>query len=166
MIPDAELYLRPVPPESTRKTRYTTVMVKHEGMLISLVSILDNRFVYRSLESCQLTVLKEFRLEKSEVALGNHRFDFLLKTDQNTPFYLEVKSVTFVEDGLTKFSDAVTKRGIRHGTVLENMVMDSQPAGVLFVCQRPDAQKFSPMYERDPKFSTALERSYQSGVKI
>ena len=46
------------------------------------------------------------------------------------------------------------------------MVVEGQLAGVLFVCQRPNAQKFSPMYERDPKFATALERAYQSGVKI
>jgi len=129
-------------------------MVKHEGILILLVSVIANRFVHKSLESCQLTVLQEFRLEKSEVSLEDHRFDFLLK------------SVTFVEDGLTKFPDAETKRSIRHVTALENMVIEGQFAGVLFMCQRPDAQKFSPMYERDPKFATVLERTYQSGVKI
>ena len=52
LIPDAGLYLRPVPTESTRKTRYTAVMVKHEGILILLVSVLANRFVHKSLESC------------------------------------------------------------------------------------------------------------------
>ena len=50
LVVGAELYLRPVPPESERKTRYTTVMVKHNGTLISLVSALPNSFVQESLE--------------------------------------------------------------------------------------------------------------------
>lgn len=166
LVPGAELYLRPVPAESDRKTRYTTVMVKHDGILISLVSVLPNRFVQESLERRQLPVLEGFRLEKAEVSLGKHRFDFLLKTAEDNPFYLEVKSVTLVEDGLAKFPDAVTERGTRHVKALENMVREGQLAGVLFVCQRSDAQKFSPMHERDPKFATALERAHQSGVQV
>lgn len=142
-------------------------MVKHNDILISLVSVLPNRFVQESLECCQLPVLEGFRLEKAEVSLGKHRFDFLLKTAEDNPFYLEVKSVTLVEEGgLAKFPDAVTKRGTRHVKALENMVLEGQLAGVLFVCQRSDAQKFSPMYERDPKFAAALERAHQSGVQV
>ena len=131
LVPGAELYLRPVLAESNRKTRYTTIMVKHDGILISLVSVLPNRFVQESLECCQLPVLEGFRLEKAEVSLGKHRFDFLLKTAEDNLFYLEVKSVTLVEDGLAKFPDAVTERGTRHVKALENVVLEGQLAFVL-----------------------------------
>ena len=166
LVPGAELYLRSVPAESDRKTRYTTVMVKHDGILISLVSVLPNRFVQEILGCRQLPVLEGFRLEKVEVSLGKHRFDFLLKTAEDNPFYLEVKSATLVEDGLAKFLDAVTERDKRHVKALGNMVREGQLSGVLFVCQRSYAQKFSPMHERDPKFAVALERAHQSGVQV
>ena len=45
LIPGADLLLRPVPEGSQRKTKFSTVMVRHEGELISLVSALPNRFV-------------------------------------------------------------------------------------------------------------------------
>ena len=166
LVVGAELYLRPVPPESERKTHYTTVMVKHNGTLISLVSALPNSFVQESLEHHQLPLLKGYRLEKAEVSLARHRLDFLLKDPDDKPFYLEVKSVTLVEDGIAQFPDAVTERGTRHVKTLENMVHGGQSAGVLFVCQRPDAQKFRPMYERDPKFAAALKSAVESGVKV
>ena len=166
LVPGAELYLRPVPTESDRKTRYTSVIVKHDGILISLVSVLPNRFVQEGLECRQLPVLEGFRLEKAEVSLGKYRFDFLLKTAEDNPFYLEVKSVPLVEDGLAKFPDAVTERGTRYVKALGNMVCEGQLAGVLFVCQRSDAQKFSPMHERDPKFAIALKRAHQNGVQV
>ena len=166
LVVGAELYLRPVPPESERKTRYTTVMVKHDGTLISLVSALPNSFVQESLEHRQLPLLKGYRLEQAEVSLGRHRLDFLLKDPDNKPFYLEVKSVTLVEDGIAQFPDAVTERGTRHVKTLENMVHGGQSAGVLFVCQRPDAQKFRPMHERDPRSAAALKSAVESGVKV
>ena len=42
--------------------------------------------------------------------IGNHRLDFLLESDRGVPFYLEIKSVTFVENGIAKFPDSITKR--------------------------------------------------------
>ena len=76
LIVGAELYLRPVPIESERKTRYTTVMVKHNGTLISLMSALPNSFVQESLQHHQLPLLEGYRLEKAEVSLARQRLDF------------------------------------------------------------------------------------------
>lgn len=166
LIPGAELLMRPAPNESDRKTKYSTVMVRHEGQLISLVSALPNRFVKESLQQDDLPMFKDFQYVRAEAASGNHRFDFLLNDPNGQAYYLEVKSVTYVENGLAKFPDAVTERGTRHANALAELVKNGTGAGILFVCQRSDANRFEPMWDRDPKFANALLRAKDSGVKV
>ena len=166
LLPGAELYLRPVSEEIPRKTRFTTVMVCHKGQLISLVSTLPNRFVKESLKKNKLPMFKNYKLLKPEVTVGKHRFDFLLESPKGKLFYLEIKSVTYVENGIAQFPDAVTERGARHAMALAELVEQGYEAGILFVCQRKDGKLFKPMWERDPRFSEALVHSYNSGVKV
>ncbi len=166
LIPGADLLVRPAPKGSERKTKYSTVMVRHEGQLISLVSALPNRFVLESLQEGILPMFKAFRFVRAEIAQGNHRFDFLLEDENENPFYLEVKSVTFVENGCAKFPDAVTARGARHAKALSDLVMNGKGAGILFVCQRSDAERFAPMWDRDSTFANALLNAKKSGVYV
>lgn len=166
LIPGAELRIRPAPKSSKRKTKYSTVMVKHKGQLISLVSALPNRFVLESLQSGSLPMFKDLQLIRPEITHGNHRFDFLLKGSNENQFFLEVKSVTFVENGCAKFPDAVTARGTRHVKALSELVKKGKGAGILFVCQRPDADRFEPMWDRDPSFAHALLNANSNGVNV
>lgn len=166
LLPGAELYLRPVPKDKFRKTRYTTVMVYHKGQFISLVSALPNQFVKESLEQRILPMLRNYKFLKQEVTVGKHRFDFLLETPQGNPFYLEVKSVTYVENGIAQFPDAVTERGARHAFALADLVEQGQEAGIMFVCQRKDGEVFRPMWERDPRFGNALIHAKSTGVYV
>ncbi len=166
LLPGAELLLRPAPKKSERKTKYSTVMVRHEGQLISLVSALPNRFVLEALKEGSLPMFKDYELVRAEATHGNHRFDFLLKDRNEKPFYLEVKSVTFVENGLAKFPDAVTERGARHAKALAELAQEGHGAGILFVCQRSDAKRFEPMWKRDPKFAQVLLAANQAGVQV
>ena len=165
LIPGVQLLVRP---ESSpkRKTSFTTVMVRHKGILISLVSTLPNQFIKHALESSSIPFLRKYNLVRPEIALGKHRIDFLLTNSKNKNFFLEVKSVTYVEDNIAKFPDAVTKRGMEHVMALEEVVKKGGNAGILFVCQRPDAKVFQPMWARDPRFSKALYYAHQTGVKV
>ncbi len=166
LLPDAELYLRPVSDEIHRKTRFTTVMVCHNGQFISLVSTLPNRFVKELLIKNNLPMFRNYDLVRSEVTVGKHRFDFLLESPKGNPFYLEVKSVTYVENGIAQFPDAVTERGARHAMALAELVEQGNKAGILFVCQRRDGKLFKPMWKRDPRFGKSLVQAYNSGVKV
>ncbi len=166
LVPGVEVFLRPVAPESLRKTRYTTVMVKKGHVLISLVSALPNRFVAGELSKRQLPMLADLKLVRAEVPVGRHRFDFLLRDNAGGDFYLEVKSVTYVENGIARFPDAVSERASRHALALADLIKEGQGAGILFVCQRPDATVFSPMEDRDPKFAQSLYRAWRGGVRV
>ena len=166
LIPGADLKVRPCNGRSPkRRTKWTTVMVKSGRQWVSIDSTLPNRFVRNLLERGELPIYASYQLVKSEVAVGNHRFDFLLEKD-GAPFYLEVKSVTFVENGVAQFPDAVTERGARHARSLAQMCGDGIKSGILFVCQRPDAAQFRPMWERDSKFAEALLEAEAAGVQI
>ncbi len=166
LVVGCKLWVRYVKNNSNRKTNYDTVFVEHKGQLISLISTLPNAFVKESLMTNSLPIYRKYKLIKPEVAIKNHRIDFLLEHQNGDFFYLEVKSVTFVQNGITKFPDAVTRRGLLHLKLLQKLISQGYQAGVLFVCQRQDASSFQPMWERDPHFSSALVEAYSKGVKI
>ncbi len=166
LMPGAKVYLVPAKKKSKRKTKYSTVMVNHNGQLISLVSTLPNRFIKEMLNKNKLPTLKRYKIIRPEVTIENHRIDFLLENRFGSKFYLEVKSVTYVNQGIAKFPDAVTLRGTNHVKLLTKLKKDGIDTGIIFVCQRPDAEIFTPMWERDKSFFEALKHAENVGVKI
>jgi sugar fermentation stimulation protein A len=166
LIPGVDLLVRKFKKSKNRKTKFSTIMVNHNGQLISLVSTLPNNFVKRKLVRKKIPFLKNYKLVRPEIPLGKHRFDFLLKDEHGEDFILEVKSVTLVKNKIAMFPDAVTLRGKNHVKLLTQLAIENKKAGILFVCQRPDAVSFQPMWNRDPKFCHALQNAYNLGVKI
>ena len=80
---------------------------------------------------------------------------------------LEVKSVTLVEGGIGLFPDAVTARGTRHVRELAALRRTGGwAAAVLFVLQRPDADRITPFANRDPDFACALAEARRAGVRL
>ena len=148
-----------------RKTKFSTQAVYLGEQLISLNSWLPNQFVEFLLKNKSIYFLEDWDFIRREVPFGRHRFDFLLMRNE-APFYVEVKSVTLVEEVVAKFPDAVTERGKRHVEHLAEMTKDGIDCMVLFVVQRSDAKIFHPQWERDPKFSEALLNAYNDGLKI
>ena len=149
-----------------RKTKYSTMMVYSGSELVSLVTTLPNYFIKDSLVKRDIPLLEKYKLIKPEVTLGKHRIDFLLKDSLEKYFYLEVKSVTYVENNIAKFPDAITLRGRNHVDLLNNVVISGGRAGILFVCQRSDAKVFEPMWDRDKLFCKALLNAKNNGLKI
>ena len=166
LVVGCKLWVRYIENNLKRKTNYSTVFVEHNRQLISLISTLPNAFVKESLMTNTLPIYKKYKLIKPEIAIHNHRIDFLLENQSGVPFYLEVKSVTYVQKRVAKFPDAVTRRGFLHVKLLQELISQGYQAGVLFVCQRQDTSSFQPMWERDPYFSSALLEAYYKGVKI
>ena len=166
LIVGCKLWVRYIKDISNRKTKYTTVFVEHEGQLISLISTLPNAFVKEAIQKKILPAYEHYKIIQSEYAIKNHRIDFLLEDRVGDPFYLEVKSVSYVKNGVAKFPDSITKRGLSHLKLLKELVSSGFKTGVLFVCQRQDPVSFRPMWERDPYFSAALLDAYQKGVRI
>ena len=166
LVPGAKLFVLPAPINEKRITKYSTVLVQHKDKLISLVSTFPNQFVKDAILNNQLPMLKSFTYVRSEVSIKNHRIDFLLRTKKRENFYLEVKSVTFVDKNIAKFPDAITARGKKHVDLLRKLRKEGHHAGILFVCQRSDADIFEPMVQRDPAFTSSLLKAFKEGVNI
>jgi sugar fermentation stimulation protein A len=108
-----------------------------------------------------LPELKGFEIERREVPFNGSRIDFLLSR-RGRPYYLEVKSVTLVEQGLAFFPDATSERGRRHLQELAQRPRGSG-AGVLFLVQG-DATRFLPDFNNDPAFAESFQR-YRSRIQ-
>jgi len=148
-----------------RKTKFSTQAVYHDNILISLNTLLPNQFTAHLLIHRKINFLKEWEIYKQEVKYGKHRFDFQLKRGSEF-MYLEVKSVTLVENEIAKFPDAITERGKRHVKHLGEMAEKGLHTMVLFVVQRHDATSFQPQWERDPKFGFALFEAWEKGLNV
>ena len=166
LFPGVELLVREIKNIEKRKTKFSTIMVRFKGKLISLVSTLPNQFVKDELIKQRVPFFQKFNLVRPEVTIGKHRFDFLLEDEAGEDFILEVKSVTLVKNEIAMFPDSVTLRGKNHVQALKELVKKNKKTGVLFVCQRPDATSFQPMWQRDDKFCYALHEAHKFGVKI
>jgi sugar fermentation stimulation protein A len=178
LCPGAQLYVSQASAASRlrgRRTEYDLRFVVHPtvGTLVSLDSRLPNLFVAHALHYGLLDMFGHVQVVQAEVVgpESGHgirsRFDFLLTDAVGNRTWLEVKSVTLVEDRVALFPDAPTVRGTRHLCELVAIAQAGHArAAVLFVVQRPDADCLKPCRLRDPEFAAALVQAANSGVNI
>lgn len=160
--PGRVVLLRPARPG--RRTSWTAVAADLGEFLVSLDSTLPNRSFPRFLALGVIPELRGSHIAAKEPRLGAGRTDFLLwRGDQK--IWVEVKSVTLVEDGVALFPDAPTTRGTRHLWELAARAQAGEEAFVVFVVQRPDAQRFKPNDPVDPHFAEALACAVSLGVQ-
>ena len=152
-------------PSEKRKTDYTLVLVKHGSTWVSVFPAFANSLVSNALIEETLPFLNGYSSFKSEVKAGNSRFDFHL-TFSKKEAYVEVKSVSLVEDGIGKFPDAPTKRGIKHVQELIEFSEKGYRAAVLFISQRQDTQSITCNDTIDPVFGKWLRKAKNKGVEL
>jgi sugar fermentation stimulation protein A len=163
LFPGSTIYVTPMP--AGKRTQYRIHLARCGETLVSVDSLLPNRLMYHALTQQALPQFEQYREIKREVGWGESRFDLCLKVDEGICF-IEVKSVTLVEDGRAKFPDAPSERGRKHLQELTRAVTLGFRAAVIFVVQRDDARIFSPNPDTDPLFARALGRAASAGVEI
>lgn len=175
LMPGVRLYVTPAAAPQGRRTEYDLRFVEHpeHGTLVSLDTRLPNALVAKALCAGRLTPFGLPVEMRTEVVGPIHaegvrsRFDFLLVDERGTRTWLEVKSVTLVEGRIARFPDAPTVRGARHLRELAALAAAGvDRAALLFVIQRPDADRLMPFRARDPEFADALRLAANSGVKV
>ena len=169
LVPGRRVWVRPVPSSGVakRRTRFTLVLVETpDGSgWVSVDTTLPNRMVGEALARGDLDEFEGWRLDRAEVRHGASRFDFRLIRDEE-PLFLEVKSVTLVEDGRALFPDAVTARGARHLGELAELARSGTATAVLFVAQRDDVREIEAARTIDPTFAEALAAARRAGVAV
>ena len=104
-------------------------------------------------------------LLKAEAVHGDSRFDFYLEAGPRRGF-VEVKGVTLEEDGVVRFPDAPTERGVKHLRGLERCVQEGYQAWAVFVIQMEGVRHFSPNWATHPQFGQALIQAQSAGVRL
>jgi len=168
LVPERRMGLRREVPSPTRTTEWTALLVESvqgDGW-VSVDTTMPNRLVELALRAQALEEFAGWRYVRREVRFGDSRLDFLLEDGGGRRLYVEAKSVTLVEDGVALFPDAVTTRGARHLTELMRAVEEGHQAAVLFVLQRPDADRIVAARRIDPVFADALARAREAGVRV
>jgi sugar fermentation stimulation protein A len=149
-----------------RKTRYTWRFCRVEGGWVSVDTLAPNRLIGKALQDQVLPGLTPPYRFRPEVCLPHGgRLDFVVEQAGQLHF-IEVKSVTWVEDGVALFPDGVTSRGRRHLQELTALVKQGHTAWNIFVVQRQDAAVMSPAAQVDPAYARELTQAADAGVKI
>lgn len=161
--PGVRLWLEPKSGPQ-RKTPYQVWLVEQDQTLVSLNTRLPNLLVREALEKGRLPEFKDYACWKPERGVGKSRLDFHL-TNASGECWVEVKSVTLVEDGRGLFPDAPTERGLRHLQELTKLRQSGARAVSLFVVQREDVNSVAANSRTDPKFAEALQTAYGVGVE-
>lgn len=164
LVPGQPVLLAHVPAPH-RMTDYDLVMVRLGDRLVSMDARLPGRLFQEAVAAGQLGVFAGYTHIEPEVRFGESRLDFRLeKAGQQC--YVEVKSVTLVEDGCGLFPDAPTLRGQRHLRELMAARQQGHRAAAVFIIQRDDARCFKPHATADPAFAGVLREAAEAGVEV
>ncbi len=168
-VPGAEIYLQDFGKNNaTRKTRFSLYGVKKGDVLINMDSQAPNRVVEEGLLSKKIILkgMENLALIKREQTFGNSRFDFYLEDEEGNPGWLEVKGVTLEENGVARFPDAPTERGIKHIEELIQATKEGYRGYILFVIQMKEIDYFEPNDRTHKAFGEALRKAEKEGVSV
>jgi sugar fermentation stimulation protein A len=142
------------------------------GQLVSLDTQLPNKLFEVELRNGRFAQFCSSRTIQREVASvlssarTRSRYDFLLTSSADIRCWVEVKSVSLIEDRVALFPDARTERGTRHLQELTALKKNGDRAAVVFLVQRPDADRLRAHQGQDPVFAAALTDAQSAGVEI
>ena len=146
-----------------RKTRFDLVQVYKGDLLVNMDSQMPNFLVREWMEAGGL--FPDLRMTAMEKKYGSSRFDLYAEHGEHKAF-LEVKGVTLEENGIARFPDAPTQRGIRHMRELMDCVKEGYEAYLIFVIQMKGVHSFQPNWRTQPEFGHVLREAAQAGVQV
>jgi sugar fermentation stimulation protein A len=137
------------------------------GNLIGINTNNANKLVKEALEQKLVTELANFDELRTEVKYGeeNSRIDLLL-SGAEARVYVEVKSVTLLEDGQGYFPDAVSTRGQKHLRELAKIASGKDRAILFYCVQHTGIDSVQPARAIDPAYADALREAQQAGVEV
>ncbi|WP_070962306.1 DNA/RNA nuclease SfsA [Vibrio sonorensis] len=141
------------------------------GHRICINTARANQLAVEAIEKGVISELNDYAHLQTEVKYGqeNSRIDILLSSELKPKCYIEVKSVTLLDDkntGQGYFPDAVTTRGQKHLRELTEMANNGSRAVLLFVVLHSGIEKVSPALHIDASYSKLLTQAQQNGVEV
>ena len=162
LLPAAEIYVqRQSNPK--RKTPLDLIAVKKGDRLINMDSQAPNRVTAEWLRTGDFC--SPDAMIRPECRYGNSRFDFYIE-DGRRKIFMEVKGVTLEEEGIVRFPDAPTERGVKHIQELIECKKAGYDAYIFFVIQMKNVHFMEPNDRTHPAFGKALRKAAAEGVGI
>lgn len=168
LVPGTAVYIQKSD-NPARKTAYDLISVYkpgtdgRPGQLVNMDSQAPNVIVKELLEQGRL--IGGVKLIRPETKYGNSRFDFYAETETDK-WFIEVKGVTLEEDGIARFPDAPTERGVRHMQELMACMADGYRAIICFVIQMKGVQVLEANAAMHPAFAETLAAAARAGVEV
>ncbi len=112
-------------------------------------------------------ILPGFDKNKLEIFMertyGNSRLDIYIKQGEKKAF-IEVKGATLEDQGISRFPDAPTIRGVKHIEELIAAKQEGYDAYIIFVIQMAGIKEFRPNDLMHQEFGDALRKAADQGV--
>ena len=150
-----------------RKTRFDLVAaekVRPAGtLLVNMDSQAPNHIFREWAEGGSFRL--GLKILRGETTFGNSRFDFYWEDAEKRGF-VEIKGVTLETDGVVRFPDAPTQRGVKHLEELMAAKAAGYEAAVCFIVQMEGMGHLEPNDATHPEFGAALRRCVRAGVEV
>ena len=146
-----------------RKTRFDLVAVEKGALLVNMDSQAPNHIFREWVQAGNFR--PGLKLLRGETTFGNSRFDFYWEDSEKRGF-VEIKGVTLETDGVVRFPDAPTQRGVKHLEELMAAKAAGYEAAVCFIVQMEGMKHLEPNDATHPEFGQALRRCAAAGVEV
>lgn len=172
--PEATVYLEDYRERmGSRKLEYSLIGVEknlQDGriLMVNMDSQAPNKVAAEALGdgTIRLPGMGSLKIIRGEQTWGDSRFDFYVEDDDGQKGYLEVKGVTLETDGLVRFPDAPTERGVKHVKELIKVRAEGMRAYALFIVQMEGMHMFMPNDETHKAFGDVLREAAAAGVEV
>jgi sugar fermentation stimulation protein A len=164
--PGSRVYLS-LARRASRRLPYTLEMVRAGRIYVGVNTLVPNRLVHAAVVAGAIPELVGYAKAQREVRVSDEsRVDLeLTGGERSRRCYVEIKSVTLVEDGVALFPDARTDRGRRHLEELVRLVRAGHRGVIFFLVQRADGEQLRPAEAIDPRYADALRVAVRRGVE-
>lgn len=162
LVPGTDVWLQHMPGEN-RKTAWDLISVRKGERIINMDAVAPNQAFEEFVRAGHFG--GEWDVVRRECTHGDSRFDFYLEAGERKAF-VEVKGVTLETDGVVRFPDAPTERGIKHLHGLMRCVREGYEAYAVFVIQMDGVKYFAPNRATHAAFADALAEAARAGVHV
>jgi sugar fermentation stimulation protein A len=139
-----------------------------QGHWIGINTLNANTLVAEGIATKAISELHGYDKVQREVKFGNDnsRIDFCLTAAHRPDCYVEVKSVTYLDNHHGYFPDAKTVRGQRHVRELGNIAQQGKRAVLLFLVQHSGIHAVHIAKHIDEVYNHALLQAMAVGVEV
>ena len=162
LVPGATVYVQKAA-DPNRKTQWDLIAVQKGERVVNMDSQVPNKVVEEWIRKGNL--FPNATLIRPETTYGNSRFDLYVE-EGDRKIFMEIKGVTLEDNGVVRFPDAPTERGVKHVEELVKAVKDGYEAYLFFVVQMEGVKYLAPNRVTHAAFGEAVDIAKENGVNI